>query len=107
MFDFREGKKTVKLEKLLYIESRLHKLEFHVMENTENVYTMYQKLDKVEDMLGGDRFIRVQKSYIVNLKYIRNVSGYRVVLADGLEIAVSRAKYMDVKDKFTQHQGEF
>lgn len=107
VFDFREGKKTVKLEKLLYVESRLHKLEFHVMENTENVYTMYRKLDEVEDMLGGDRFIRVQKSYIVNLKYIRNVSGYRVVLADGLEIAVSRAKYMDVKDKFTQYQGEF
>lgn len=107
VFDFREGKKKVHLENLLYVESRLHKLEFHVMEDTVNIYTMYGKLDEVEDMLGEGSFIRVQKSYIVNLKYIKNVSRYRVVLTDGLEIAVSRSKYMNVKDKFTQYQGEF
>lgn len=107
VFDFREGRKTVWLENLLYVESRLHKLEFHVMEGMVNIYTMYGKLDEVEDILGEGRFLRIQKSYLVNLKYIRNVSGYRAVLTDGLEIAVSRAKYTDVKDKFIQYQGEF
>ena len=107
VFDFREGRKKVKLENLLYVESRLHKLEFHVMEDMVKIYTMYEKLDEVEDMLGEGSFIRIQKSYLVNLKYIRNVTGYRVMLSDGLEVAVSRAKYTDVKDKFTQYQGEF
>lgn len=107
VFDFREGKKKVELENLLYVESRLHKLEFHIMENTVKVYTMYRKLDEVEDMLEGNCFVRIQKSYLVNLKYIDRVSRYRAILKDGLEIAVSRAKYTDVKDKFTQYQGEF
>lgn len=107
VFDFREGRKTVELENLLYVESRLHKLEFHVMEGSAHIYTMYGKLDEVEDMLVEGSFIRIQKSYLVNLKYIRNISGYRVVLTDGLEIAVSRAKYTNVKDKFTHYQGEF
>lgn len=107
VFDFREGRKKVELENLLYIESRLHKLEFHVMENTMKVFTMYRKLDEVEDMLEGNCFVRIQKSYLVNLKYINSVSRYRAVLTDGLEIAVSRTKYTDVKDKFTQYQGEF
>lgn len=107
VFDFREGRKKVKLENLLYVESRLHKLEFHVMESTVKVYTMYRKLDEVEDMLEGNCFVRIQKSYLVNMKYIISVSRYRAVLTDGLEIAVSRTKYTDVKDKFTQYQGEF
>lgn len=107
VFNFREGRKTVGLENLLYVESRLHKLEFHVMEGTVNIYTMYGKLDEVEDMLGEGSFIRIQKSFLVNLKYIRNVTGYQVVMTDGLEITVSRAKYTDVKDKFTHYQGEF
>ena len=107
VFDFREGRKKIGLENLMYVESRLHKLEFHVMENTMKVYTMYQKLDEVEDMLEGNYFIRIQKSYLVNLKYINSISRYNVVLTDGLEIAVSRKKYTNVKDKFTQYQGEF
>lgn len=107
VFDFREGRKKVELENLLYVESRLHKIEFHVMESTVNVYTMYRKLDEVEDMIGGNSFIRVHKSYLVNLKYINRVSRYSVVLTDGLEIAVSRAKYTNVKDKFTQYMGGF
>ena len=107
MFDFREGRKKVKLEDLLYVESRLHKLEFHVMENTMKIYTMYRKLDEVEDILEGNCFVRIQKSYLVNLKYINSVSRNKVVLTDGLEVAVSRTKYTDVKDKFTQYQGEF
>lgn len=43
-FDFKEGKKELSLERLLYIESNLHKLEFHVMEDTMKIYTMYDTL---------------------------------------------------------------
>lgn len=32
-FNFNEGTKIVALERLLYIESRLHKLEFYIMED--------------------------------------------------------------------------
>lgn len=102
VFDFREGKKKVELENLLYVESRLHKLEFHIMENTVKVYTMYRKLDEVEDMLEGNCFVRIQKGYLVNLKYIDRVSRYRAILKDGLEIAVSRAK----RCKAAVHMGQ-
>lgn len=105
-FGFREGKKEVALERLLYIESRLHKLEFHVMESTMKVYTMYQTLDKVQEMLGNNGFVRIHQSYLVNLKHISSVSRYKAVLTDKTELAVPKARYADVRERFTQYQGE-
>lgn len=36
-FDFKEGRKEISLERLLYIESNMHILEFHVMEDAMKV----------------------------------------------------------------------
>lgn len=105
-FGFREGKKEVVLERLLYIESRLHKLEFHVMESTMKIYTMYQTLDKVQDMLGENDFVRIHQSYLVNLKHISSISRYKAMLTDKTELAVPKARYADVRERFTQYQGE-
>ena len=46
-FDFKEGTKEVSLERLLYIESNLHKLEFHIMEDDMKIYTMYETLNLI------------------------------------------------------------
>lgn len=105
-FAFREGKKEVALERLLYVESRLHKLEFHVMEDAMKVYTMYQTLDKVQELLGEHGFVRIHQSYLVNLRHIRSVSRYKVVLTDKTQLAVPKARYADVSARFTQYQGE-
>lgn len=105
-FEFREGKKEVVLERLLFIESRLHKLEFHVMESTMKIYTMYQTLDNVQDMLGENDFVRIHQSYLVNLKHISSISRYKAVLTDQTELAVPKARYADVRERFTQYQGE-
>ena len=92
-FAFREGRKEVALERLLYVESRLHKLEFHVMEDAMKVYTMYETLDKVQDMLGDDGFVRIHQSYLVNLRHISSVLRYKAVLTDKTELAVPKARY--------------
>lgn len=40
-FGFREGIKEISLERIIYVESNLHKLSFHVMEEELKVYTLY------------------------------------------------------------------
>lgn len=47
-FDFKEGTREISLERLLYVESNLHKLEFHVMEENLKIYTMYETLNALE-----------------------------------------------------------
>lgn len=51
-FDFKEGTKKISLERLLYIESKLHKLEFHVMEDDMMIYTTYALITLAEHIIA-------------------------------------------------------
>lgn len=106
MFDFKEGKREVSLERLLYIESNLHKLEFHIMEDKMKTYTMYETLNELEDKLAVNDFIRIHQSYLVNIKYIKNVVRYKVILTNGVELVIPKARYTYVKQQFISYQGE-
>lgn len=105
-FDFKEGRKEISLDKLLYIESNLHRLEFHVMEDDETVYTMYEILNVMADMLLENGFIRTHQSYLVNVKCIKKVVRYKVILTNGVELSIPKVRYTEVKKKFIACQGE-
>ena len=105
-FEFKEGTKEVSLDRLLYIESKLHKLEFHIMEDNLNTYTIYEKLSALEDTLKSDDFIRIHQSYLVNIKHIKNVVRYHVILNNDVELVIPKARYTYVKEQFISYQGE-
>lgn len=105
-FKFGDTTKQISLDRLLYIESKLHKLEFHVMEENMTIYSMYETLNAIEDELIGLGFIRIHQSFLVNLKYISNVIRYKVVLTNGDELVIPKARYKGVKDAFIEYQGE-
>lgn len=106
MFDFQEGAKEISLERLLYIESNLHRLEFHIMEDDMKVYTMYETLNTLEKKMAANGFIRIHQSYLVNIKYIKNVVRYRAVLTNGIELIIPKARYTYVQEQFISYQGE-
>ncbi len=105
-FDFREGKMKIAVNKILYIESELHKLNFYIEEREVKKYTMYKKLDEVESKLQNMNFIRIHKSFLVNMSYIENISGYKLILKNGKELIIPKTRYREVKDKFTTYKGE-
>lgn len=105
-FGFKEGRKEISLERLLYIESNLHILEFHVMEDDMKVYTMYETLNVLEAGLAKNDFIRIHQSYLVNAKHIRNVVRCKVILTNGVELPIPKARYTQVKKKFIACRGE-
>ena len=105
-FNFKEGRKEISLERLLYIESNLHILEFHVMEDDMKVYTMYETLNVFEARLAENDFIRIHQSYLVNAKYIKNVVRCKVILTNGIELSIPKARYVEVKKKFIVCRGE-
>lgn len=90
----------------MYIESNLHKLEFHIMEDDMKIYTMYETLNALEDRLAANDFVRIHQSYLVNIKYIKNVVRYKVVLTNGVELVIPKARYTYVKEQFVSYQGE-
>ena len=104
--DFKEGRKEISLERLLYIESNMHILEFHVMEDAMKVYTMYETLNVFETRLAENDFIRIHQSYLVNAKHIKNVVRCKAILTNGVELSIPKARYTEVKKKFVACQGE-
>ena len=46
--EFLEGKKYIRPNDILYVESNLHKLTFHLRGQSEKNYTMYERLDQIK-----------------------------------------------------------
>ena len=84
----------------------MHILEFHVIEDEETVYTMYETLNVMDDTLSENGFIRTHQSYLVNVKHIKNVVRYKLILTNGAEMSIPKVRYTEVKKKFVAYQGE-
>lgn len=104
-FNFQEGSKVIPLDRLLYIESRLHRLEFHIMEDEIKKYTLYETLNRMEERIAGEQFVRVHQSYLVNIKYIKRVSRYEALLNNGERLEIPKARYKNVEEVFVRYRG--
>lgn len=104
-FTFLEGEKRLYTDCILYVESRGHKSIFHYMEAGRAAYQIYNKLDVLEKQLEGHSFLRIHKSYLVNMKHIRKVNNYMVFLDTGEELPVPRSRFQKVKEAFVDYKG--
>ena len=105
-FRFIELVKTVMLDKLVYVESKKHILEFHILENQLEIYTMRGTLNELEKELMQLGFLRIHQSFLVNNKYIKTINNYKAILKNNKEITIPKLRYKDVKDSFIAYKGE-
>lgn len=109
-FDFLEGERTLSPDEIVYIESNLHKLTFHLAEKNMKRYTMYEKLDVLEQRLCSYSFCRIHKSFLVNLKYVQEIERYYAKLIKNIchtsYLSVSQSRYNNAKEQFIFYQGE-
>lgn len=105
-FEFRNGKKKIPTDAILYVESRLHKVIFFVREDGVKEYSRYDRLDAVEEELRQYGFCRVHQSFLVNMKYAKSVERYKVTLENGTEVGISKKYYKDVEKEYIKRQGE-
>ena len=106
MFKFNECEKEIPIEKIFYVESNLHKLRFYIMEDKLKLYTLYGTLNELEQELIDFSFLRIHQSYLVNLKHIKSVRGYKMILSNNQELMIPKARYKDVKNAFIAYKGE-
>ena len=90
----------------MYIESRLHKVEFHIMENKLITYTLYDTLNHLEKEMQKFDFLRIHQSFLVNLKHVKSVRNYKVILSNNQKLMIPKARYKDVKNAFIAYKGE-
>ena len=93
----KDGTKVhiVPVGKLDYVEAQDDYLAVH---SGGKCYLKQQTISSMEDSLDPSRFVRIHRSYIVNLERVTKLEPYTkesrvVVLTDGTQLPVSRAGY--------------
>lgn len=99
-FTFVEGEATLQAEEIFYIETSRHKNIFHTEGKT---YSIYRKMDEIENAMEGMDFLRCHQSFLVNMRYIRKISSYVMTLTTGQELSVPKARYREVKRRYAEY----
>lgn len=100
---------SIRLQDILYIESMAHVLIFHVLQKSngaEKQYSCYSTLSKMEQELGGRGFLRVHKSYMVNMAHIKKLNCNEVLLDIGASLRVGSTTYAECKKKYLRWRGQ-
>jgi len=88
------------VDDIIYLESYGRSMLVH-LEGREIGYTA--NISLVDEKLSAFGFIRIHKSYIVNLKYIVQISRYSISLKGGAKLPLSRNRQKTVFNAFTQY----
>lgn len=104
---FLEGKRKISIRRLLYIESNLHKLTFHVLENGMTKYTLKDSLNHMHEELIGQHFIRIHQSYLVNLSFVKSIDKNMVILVEDTALPISKSRYRHVINQIASYTNPF
>lgn len=108
-----EGRETLRLqcrgeyvdlpfEGVLYLEVMQHSVSVVTADET---YTVNASLSSFEQHLEKHGFLRVHKSYLVNMKHIRKFTCRELLLDNGSSLRVSEKNYMEQKQKYLLWKG--
>lgn len=99
----------LRLRKIVYIESKLRMVDVHMEKNKLHdqgkVYSYYATMSELEKQLAPLGFLRIHKSYLVNMKFIRYLRNREVLLCDGTTLPVGGKNYAEKKKKYLMWKG--
>lgn len=96
------GKKKLNVDKICYVEVRDHDLIYH---STKEDIVTKSSMKEAEDTLGGTKFFRCNRCYLVNLEYVEDFRGNDVTVASDV-IQVSRARKKAFMDALNDYMNE-
>ena len=98
------GRAVFEISDITYIESCGHFVNYHI-NNHNAVFRSRAKLKDLEEKYKAADFIRIQKKYLVNLRYVLDIdlSNNRVIMKQGEKLSLSRSIKKDVDKRFNEY----
>lgn len=90
--------RNINLDKLLLIETSGRKLRYLMLDDSE--YFCEGSISEMAQKLEQFGFFQIQRSYIVNMKYIKKADSRKITLCNGLEVAIGRTHSNEFKKAF-------
>ena len=100
--NWKGHKKFIFMDEIMYIERELRKSRIVLPECEHYVY---MTLEELMERLQEQRFIRIHKSYIVNMRYIDRIDRKNVLLQGGRAVPISRSKQEETRTRCLLYRG--
>lgn len=91
---------------ILYIEAALRRSTLHLRGFSCDTLTTRTTLNELTALLAPRGFLRVHKSFLVNMAHIQRLQSTLVCLAGDIELPVSAHRYPEVKKDYLQWKGQ-
>lgn len=93
--------KLIPVKDVLFVESRNKQMVVHFGNN--ETFVFYSTLDKLLTELKQYNFVRIHKTYIINLNYVKGLKKQTLLLDHNNEIPIGRKYIRDIKELFSQY----
>lgn len=87
----------VKYQNILYIESHARTVTLHYFASELPEREFYAKMSELEEQLFPVGFLRVHKSFLVNMRHIETLNYNKVQLKGGITLPVSQKNFQTLK----------
>lgn len=88
----------INLNELLLVETYGRKLRYLMLDGREHLCE--ERISETAKKLSPFGFFHIQRSYIVNLKYIEAVNSREITLCNGLKVVIGRVHSKEFKKEF-------
>ncbi|MBR6029554.1 MAG: response regulator transcription factor [Clostridia bacterium] len=97
-----EGTVSLSANDILYVEVFDHNLVYHT---TRGDYSVRGRLSDVNEKLDPERFVLCNRSFIVNLRHVSNVTADHLLIGD-TRISVSKSHRKELMKRFSSFLGD-
>jgi len=94
--------RSVFLSDIIYLESQGHQLYIHT--KIEKIL-LYKKLDEYEEQMSI-AFVRIHKSYLVNMNCIKRIERTQLTLNNGMVLPISKNRAVATKNRYFRFVSE-
>ena len=99
-FDFNGRKTSMQLSDIIYLESFLHEITIHAPFND---YKYSSTFNKMMSLINSTNIIRIQKSYAVNLFWVKGIYKEELLLRNGVTLKVGKKYRQDVLKQYKEY----
>lgn len=101
--EFKTHASILRMSEIMYFKSNRRVLQAYVVDGKN--YPFYGKMDDLEERLKHEKvdFWRIHQSYLVNVRYIDDISYDKIVLKNGKALSISEKRRKLVGEKYCDY----
>lgn len=96
LISFKGESKKVSVNDIQYVEICAHDILYHMVQGTERAYGT---LKEIRERLDGCGFALCNRCYFVNLRHVKQINGYTVLVGNE-ELTISRPQKKEFSEAF-------